>query len=99
MGSYSFTDAAIKDINDICEYIAHQNSTAASQLFDAIRKKCKLVANFPNMGKSYSRLTPNLRGFVVEDYIIFYYPREDGIDIVRVISGYRDIEFLFLEDE
>ena len=49
MGSYSFTDAAIKDINDICEYIARQNSTAASQLFDAIRKKCKLVANFPNM--------------------------------------------------
>lgn len=99
MGSYSFTDAAIKDINDICEYIARQNSTAASQLFDAIRKKCKLVANFPNMGKSYSRLAPNLRGFIVEDYIIFYYPREDGINIIRVISGYRDFESLFLDDE
>lgn len=60
MSSYSFSDAAIKDIDDICEYVARQNSKAASQLFDAIRKKCKLVADFPNMGKSYSRLAPNL---------------------------------------
>lgn len=99
MSSYSFSDAAVQDLDNICEYIARQNSKAASQLFDAIRKKCKLVANFPNMGKSYSKLAVNLRGFVVEDYIIFYYPRDDGIDIVRVISGYRDFEALFLEDE
>jgi toxin ParE1/3/4 len=63
MSSYSFTDIAIKDIEKICEYIASQNSKAASQLFDAIRKKCKLIASFPNMGKSYSKLAPNLRGF------------------------------------
>lgn len=99
MSSYSFSDISIKDLDDICEYLAPQNSKAASQLFDAIRKKCKLVANFPNMGKSYSRLAPNLRGFVVDDYIVFYYPREDGIDIARVVSGYRDLESLFLEDE
>ena len=99
MSSYSFSDASIKDLDDICEYLARQNSKAASELFDAIRKKCKLVANFPNMGKTYSRLAPNLRGFVVEDYIVFYYPRKDGIDIARVVSGYRDLEALFLEDE
>lgn len=99
MSSYSFSEEAIKDIDDICEYVARQNSKVASKLFDAIRKKCKLVADFPNMGKSYSRLAPDLRGFAVEDYIVFYYPREDGIDIARVVSGYRDLESLFLEDE
>lgn len=99
MSSYFFTNAAVKDLDDICEYIGQQNLKAASKLFDTIRKKCKLVANFPNMGKSYSKLSTNLRGFVVEDYVVFYYPREDGIDIVRVVSCYRDLEFLFLEDE
>jgi toxin ParE1/3/4 len=99
MSSYSFSKEAIKDVEDICEYVARQNTKAASQLFDAIRKKCKLVAGFPNLGKSYSRLAPNLRGFVVEDYIIFYYSREDGINIARVVSGYRDLESLFLADE
>jgi hypothetical protein len=39
-----------------------------------IRAKCKAVANFPNMEKSYSKLSPGLRGFIVEDYIVFYYP-------------------------
>jgi toxin ParE1/3/4 len=47
------------------------------------------------MGKSYDRLAPNLRGAIVRDYIIFYYPRTDGIDIARIISGYRDLDTLF----
>jgi toxin ParE1/3/4 len=98
MSSYSFSDTAIRDLDEICNYIAVENSKAASQIFDLIRQKCKLVANFPNMGKSYSRLAPNLRGFVVEDYIIFYYPTPDGINIARVVSGYRDLDELFLED-
>lgn len=50
------------------------------------------------MGKSYRRIVTNLRGFVVDDYIIFYYPSEDGILVTRVASGYRDLEYLF-EDE
>jgi toxin ParE1/3/4 len=98
MSTYSFSDTAIRDLDEICEYIAIQNSKAASQLFDRIRQKCKLVANFPNMGKSYTSIAPNLRGFVVDDYIIFYYPAFDGINIVRVVSGYRDLDDLLLED-
>ena len=92
MSSYTFSDAAVRDLDEICEYIAIENSRAASQLFDRIRQKCKLVANFPSMGKTYPKLDPSLRGFVVDDYIVFYYPSSDGINIVRVVSGYRDLE-------
>jgi toxin ParE1/3/4 len=95
MSSYSFSDTAIRDLDEICNYIAVQNSRAASQIFDRIRQKCKLVASFPNMGKTYPKLNPNLRGFVVDDYIVFYYPSSDGINIARVVSGYRDLEDLF----
>lgn len=98
MSSYSFSDEAIQDLDEICEYIARSNPKAASKLFDDIRKKCKLVADFPSMGKSYGKFVTNLRGFVVNDYIIFYYPIEDGIAITRVASGYRDLKSLF-EDE
>ncbi|AUT03565.1 plasmid stabilization protein [Nostoc sp. CENA543] len=65
MNNYSLSDAEIQDLDEICEYIARINPKAASQLFDDIRRKCKLVANFPNMGKSYGRLIPTLRGFIV----------------------------------
>lgn len=30
-------------------------------------------------------------------YIIFYYPRQDGIDIVRIAYGKRDLKALFEE--
>lgn len=99
MSSYSFSDDAIQDLDQICEYIAGNSPSAASRLFDRIREKCKVVAGFPNMGKDYSKLYPGLRGFIVDDYIIFYYSREDGIDVARVVSGYRDLESLFSESE
>jgi toxin ParE1/3/4 len=95
MNSYSLSDKAVQDLDNICDYIAQQNPSAASKLFDAIRQKCRQVAEFPNMGKYYKRLSNNLRGFAVSDYIIFYYPRSDGIDVVRIASGYRDLESLF----
>ena len=99
MNSYSFSDEAVRDLNEICEYIARNNPQAASRLFDRIRQKCKVLAGFPNMGKVYNRLAPGLRGAIVDDYIVFYYPREDGIDVARVTSGYRDLESLFSESD
>jgi toxin ParE1/3/4 len=95
MKTYSLSDEATQDLEDLCDYISQTNPKAASQIFDEIRQKARLLAQFPNMGKSYDRLAPNLRGAIVRDYIIFYYPRADGIDIARIISGYRDLETLF----
>jgi toxin ParE1/3/4 len=95
MNTYSFSTEAMQDLDEICQYIAQNDQRAASKIFDAIRKKARLLSQFPNMGKSYSQLALNLRGAPVEDYIIFYYPRADGIDIVRIASGYRDLEQLF----
>ncbi len=82
MGTYFFSKLAVQDLNEICEFIGQRNTKAASQLFDNIRQKCKLVSSFPNMGKDYFWVTSDLRGFIVNDYIVFYYPLENGIEIV-----------------
>ena len=37
----------------------------------------------------------DLRSFLVEDYLIFYRVVSGNIEIVRIVSGYRDIELLF----
>ncbi len=95
MNTYSFSSEAIQDLDKICQYIAQNDQHAASKIFDAIRKKARLLSQFPNMGKSFNELAPNLRGAPVQDYIILYYPRADGIDIARIASGYRDLEQLF----
>ncbi|WP_199310755.1 type II toxin-antitoxin system RelE/ParE family toxin [Phormidium tenue] len=65
MSSYSFSKIAIKDLDDICTFIGQINPKAASNLFDTIRQKCKLVASFPNMGKNYTWIAANLRGFTI----------------------------------
>jgi len=97
MGTYIFSSLAIRNLTEICEFIAQSDKKAASNLFDSIRQKSKLVASFPNMGKNYDWLSPNLRGFTVDDYIMFYYPREDGIEIIRAVYGKRDLQALFEE--
>ncbi|WP_373480131.1 type II toxin-antitoxin system RelE/ParE family toxin [Geminocystis sp.] len=71
IGSYNFSEEAIKDLKEICDYVAKINPQSASNLFDSIRNKCKLVANFLNLGKNYHKLKPSLKGFFVDDYIIF----------------------------
>ena len=97
MSTYFFSEIAVRDLDEICDRIAIVNPKAASELFEAIRQNCRLVAQFPNMGKNYSKLAPGLRGFIIKDYIVFYYPRPDGIDLVRVVSAYRDLEVLFVD--
>ncbi|MGB7413671.1 MAG: type II toxin-antitoxin system RelE/ParE family toxin [Thermosynechococcaceae cyanobacterium] len=47
MNSYSFSEKAVQDLDYICGYIAQQNPTAASKLFDAIRQNVGRWLNFP----------------------------------------------------
>lgn len=49
------------------------------------------------MGRSYENIKPDLRGVHLDSYIILYRVMNDGIEIVRVVSGYRDLEYLFKE--
>ncbi len=95
MSGYSFTDLAIQDLESICDAIAVNNPDAGSDLFDRIREQCLRVAKFPLSGKKYDRLKPSLRGFIVKSYIIFYSIEGENITVVRVISGYRDLDSIF----
>lgn len=69
----------------------------AEEFLAQINKKCRTLANFPNMGKSREELLPLLRSFPLDDYLIFYRPINNGIEILRVVSGYRDLNILFEE--
>lgn len=51
------------------------------------------------MGQSCDNFANSLRSFPVEDYFIFYRPIDDGVEVVRVISGYRDLETVFLSED
>lgn len=93
-----FTTPASRDIETIIDLIADNSGfDAAERFLKKINQKCKTLASFPNMGRKRDELLKNLRSFPVDDYLIFYRPIEEGIEILRVISGYRDLSALFQE--
>lgn len=93
----NFSAIAKDDLKQINLFIANQNPTAARQLKEKIRQQCKLLAQFPNMGRSRDELLVSLRSFPIDDYLIFYRQIKSGIEILRVVSGYRDLDALFEE--
>ncbi|MBD0262824.1 MAG: type II toxin-antitoxin system RelE/ParE family toxin [Tolypothrix sp. Co-bin9] len=99
MSRYVFTVQARLDIKEINKFIARENPQAATRFIDAVEEKCKVLADFPNMGRSFDYVAPSLRGFSVGNYLIFYRQIENGIEVERVLSGYRDFDALFLDDD
>ncbi|MCL1472635.1 type II toxin-antitoxin system RelE/ParE family toxin [Argonema antarcticum] len=95
MSNYILSPLAIQDLDEIYDYIASNNLDAAENFVDNVEQKCQTLAQFPNMGKSYENLLPQLRGVPVNNYVIFYRQVQNGIQVVRVLSGYRDLEAVF----
>ena len=87
---------ALQDLAEIWGYIADDSPGRADEFADLIDSKFQTLARQPSMGRVRSELGPGFRSFVVGRYVIFYLPLENGIEIVRVIHGARDIEAVFL---
>ena len=95
--------AARRDVLEAAAYIAKDNIEAALRFADAVRETEELLAATPGIGTPRDFAWPELAGMRshgVRDfrkYIIFYILREDGIEIVRVLHGARDLPALFGE--
>ena len=98
MSRFIISPLAKQELKEINRYIARFNSNAARRLINRIKQQCKLLADFPEMGQKCDELEPDLRSFPVENYMIFYRSIDHGVQIVRVISGYRDLEMIFSQD-
>jgi toxin ParE1/3/4 len=95
MSRVQFTVQAGRDLEEIEEFISLDNPDAAARLLLSIHEKCVLVSRQPQMGRRHFDFSPDLRGFPVGNYLVFYRPAEDGIEVIRVIHGARNIPELF----
>jgi len=85
------TRRARQDLIDIWRYVASNNPAAADALLDRVDEKSALLARNPRLGAERSDIRPGLRYFVVGEYLILYRIIEDGIEVVRVVHGRRDL--------
>lgn len=98
MPTLSIRPLAEADLLDIWDFTAEDSEANADRFLDVLHQKLQVIAQTPGMGRGREELSPGLRSFPFRNYILFYQVTEDGIDVVRVIHGSRDIEALF-EDE
>ena len=96
MSRVEFHDLAENDLAEIWFYIAQDNPEAADRFIDRIYDTChKTLGPSPEVGRARPELADALRSFPVGRYIIFYRLSKRGVNIVRVLSGHRDIQPLF----
>ncbi len=86
---------ASRDLSEIADYFLEQSINAGDRFVEGFGKKCQHLAEFPYLGRSYAYINPGLRGISFMQYIIFYQVIDEGIEILRVVSGYRNLEAVF----
>ena len=94
MANLIFSPAAQQDLLDIFDFIAKDKPRAATNWADTMEQKCLLIAATPAFGEPRPEYGPGIRSSVVGRYVIFYRATDDGIEVIRVIAGDRDIRSL-----
>jgi toxin ParE1/3/4 len=90
---------ARRDLDDIFDYIWQDNPPAATRQIHRIRRTIELLASQPLLGEKRDDLRPKLRVFSERKYVIADYPQPDGVEVVTIKHGARDIDALFRQGE
>ena len=88
------TFRAEEDLHEIWAYIAEDNPTAADKLIGEFDRAFRLLADHPKMGRERSAILPGIRSLPVGNYVIFFVEEAEGVKVVRVLHGARNLESL-----
>jgi toxin ParE1/3/4 len=95
---FRLTKPAIQDIGEIADYIAQQSGLEQSEKFlTKLGSKFSKIVNFPLLGRKRDEIVTNIRIIPLDNYLILYMPIDDNIEILRIVSGYRDLSTLFTD--
>jgi addiction module toxin, RelE/StbE family len=88
-----WTDSAIADLKEICDYISRDNPSVAEKVGRGILDHVKILETFPFIGPAYPRRSSGaIREIVYRKYRIFYdvtdKPRH--VHVLRIWHGMRD---------
>ena len=94
------TQPALQDIEGIADYIASQSGLEQGERFlSKLDAKLAKIAQFPKLGRLREEILPELRSVSMDSYLIFYTVMESRVEILRVVSGYRDLTALFSDSD
>lgn len=88
---------AYSDVEEIAGYIRRDSARSALRFLDAVAGTVGRLAERSGLGRTFESNNPHLDGlrcFRVAgfgNYLVFYVPLENGIRVVRVLHGARDL--------
>jgi toxin ParE1/3/4 len=92
------------ELDAIWQYIACDNVDAADRFVEAAYYTFQELARMPRMGRQRDfphQILRGLRSFRVKDfesYLIFYLPASDGVHILHVLHGARNLDWFWEEN-
>ena len=99
MSHFRMLRKAEDDLLDIWLYIAEDNTQAADRVLRSINEKCQLLSQNSKLGPARPDIAPEMRYFVVGSYLVLYREIAEGIEVVRVLHGARNLNALFDMDD
>jgi len=99
MARLIWTEPALLDLDEIPEYIALDDFSAAQRLVGKVFERAELLESFPESGRRPPELkrTP-YREIIVGPCRIFYRIEEDRVYILYVMRGVRQLRKYLLEE-
>jgi toxin ParE1/3/4 len=92
------TSRAELDIIGIGLELTRFGPRVAERTLDLIENRCEVIRQFPYGGEACAQFGERMRWYPAGNYVIFYLPDDDGIQVVRVLDGRRDLQRAFWRD-
>jgi toxin ParE1/3/4 len=94
-----FTRAASRDLDEIQEYIARDNPTAAKRFTETLIMRCRALTTTPHMGPARPDVGSDIRVLVIpRNYAILYRIEGDEVQIIRAVHTAMDIRRVLKSD-
>lgn len=93
MARVKYLPEARNDMHGIWRYVYEQSKDVlvADRLIETIDETASMYAQRPELGIPRPELDPRVRCFPVGRYVVFYVAEAEGIEIIQIVHGSRDI--------
>lgn len=94
MAEYKLTRKAVEDLSKIWGYTFEVwSEQQADKYYEGLISNCQEIAENPDLGKNYDRISSQLLGLKTKRHIIFYRTlNENYVEITRILHERMDLK-------
>ena len=92
MGRVRYTKRAREDMRDIWLQVARRRSeSVADKIVERIEERSRQLNDHPQLGRVRPEIAEGARALVAGRWLLLYRLTPDGVQIVRIVDGARDL--------